>query len=216
MPGTLELNIEAVNRSLHPSMRMEARSDGAYIVVETLIKNDERAKQLVQQELDRIYFFTCVRATAEMVTGRVSATFTFSYAIHGPLPTALGPQNWTPEVALQLRLWAVAVDIPDPAIKILLFFQIIELAFPNTKDKTAYPPYTPFSPLHRRTEAMLLRHVVSHAGLPFPTTKMYLKYLGLEPMMADRSNPQWLEVISDKVDLVQEEAHEIIRNALLP
>jgi hypothetical protein len=213
---TLDLDIEAVNRSLHSSMRMEARSDEAYIVVETLIKNDERAKQLVQQELDRIYFFTCVRATAEMVTGRVSAIFTSSYAIHGPLPTGLGPQNWMPEVALQLRLWAVGVDVPDPATKVLIFFQIVELAFPNTKDKTAYPPYTPSFPPHRRTEAMLLRHIVSHAGRPFPMTKMYLEHLGLEPMMSDRSNPRWLEVISDKVKLVQEEAYEVIQNALQP
>lgn len=63
---------------------------------------------------------------------------------------------------------------------------------------------------------MLLRHIVSHAGRPFPMTKMYFEHLGLEPMMSDRSNPQWLEVISDKVKLVQEDAYEIIRNALLP
>lgn len=118
----LDLDIEAVNRVLHSSMRMEARSDGVYIVVETPIKNDERAIQLVQQELDRIYFFTCVRTTAEMVTGQVSTDLTLSYSIHRPLPTGLGPQNWTPEVALQLRLWAVAINIPDPATKILIFF----------------------------------------------------------------------------------------------
>jgi hypothetical protein len=210
---TLDLDLIAANKALTPCMRMEERSDGVYIVVETAKEEDEEAHQLVQRELDRIFFLTCVRISATMCSRRVYAEFPFSYRIHGQLPPNLVPQAWNSTIALQLRLWNVAVDIIDPATQILIYFQIIELACPNQND---YPKYTDESRApHPRTEAKLLRHLVAHAGeATNAATRMYLRFLGLGPVMADRSNPLWLRTIAGKVRHVQTEAHAAIKDAL--
>lgn len=209
----LDLEVVAVNRSLPSCMHLERRSDGVYVIVETRVEEDEGAHQLVQRELDRIFFLTCVRVRAEMCRRRVSADFILSYRIHGPLSAGLGPQNWTPTLALQLRLWNVAADILDPPTQVLIFFQIIEISYPNSAD---YPPYTNASGLpHPRTEAKLLRHLVSHAGQATnKQTKMYLQFLGLGPMMANRSDPFWIQVISEKVKHVRQEAYAAIKSVI--
>jgi hypothetical protein len=200
---------------------MKGLDDGVHIVVETLVEEDESAHQLVQRELDRIFFLTCVRARAEMCRRRVYADFTVSYRIHGELPAGLEPQDWGGEdwgstIALQLRLWSVAVDIADPPTQLLIFFQIIELAYPDTNDSVPYPIYVDATrPPHPRTEAKLLRHLVSHAGQAAKgQTQKYLQFLGLEPVMANRSDPAWLHAIVAKVKHVRQEAYAVIKSAI--
>jgi hypothetical protein len=217
----LDFDIEGVNASLPHGMHMEKRDDGVYIVVATPVEEDEDAQQLVQRELDRIFFLTCVRASAEMSRRRVCADLTLSYRIHGELPVGLGPQDWGEEdwgstIALRLRLWSVAVDIADPPTQLLIFFQIIELAYPDTNDSVAYPIYTDATrPPHPRTEAKLLRHLVSHAGQAAKgQTQKYLQFLGLEPVMANRSDPTWLQAISAKVNHVRQEAYAVIKSVI--
>lgn len=209
----LDLDIDAANRSLHPSMRLEKRTDGAYAIVETLKEEDEGALQLVQRELDRIFFLTCARVKAEMCRRRVQVDLVLSYDIHGALPTGLQPQEWNPTIELQLRLWSVAVDIVDPPTKLLIFFQIIELAH---QDATDYPKYTNSSQSpHPLTEAKLLRHLVTHAGVATgKETTLYLEFLGLGPVMADRSNPNWLRIVAGKVEHVRAVAYAAIKFAL--
>jgi hypothetical protein len=208
-----DFDVVAVNRSLPSSMQMEERSDGIYVVVDTPVEEDEVAQQHVQRELDRIFFLTCVRARAEMCRRTVCADFKFSYRIHGTLPADLEPQNWSPILALQLRLWDVAADIVDPPTQLLIFYQIIELSYPKPAD---YPAYTDASSApHPRTEAKLLRHLVSHAGHPTqPQTQKYLQFLGLGPVMANRSDPAWLQVISEKVKHVRQEAYVVINSVI--
>lgn len=206
---TLDLEIAAVNSALHPSMRMEERNDGVYIVVQTTKEEDEEAHQLVQRELDRIFFLTCVRASAAMCSRLVHADLVCSYRIHGRLPADLQPQEWNSTVALQLRLWNVAADMVDPAVQLLIYFQIVELAYPH---QDAYPKYTDSSRApDPKTEAKLLRHLVAHAGeATNNATKKYLQYLDLGLVMADRCSPQWLRIIADKVEHVRNEAYAAI------
>lgn len=95
----------------------------------------------------------------------------------------------------------------------LIFFQIIELTYPARVD---YPTYTDASHApHPRTEAKLLRDLVAHAGnAVYKQTQLYLQYLGLEPVMSNRSDPDWLRVVSQKVGQVQAEAYRVIDSVL--
>jgi hypothetical protein len=89
------------------------------------------------------------------------------------------------------------------------------LSHPDMRDEKVYPPYPDESqPPDPMTEAMLLRHVVAHAGAPRVPTEKYLKFLGLDPVMSNRSDPEWLRVIALKVVHVQEQARTVIQASL--
>ena len=210
----LDLDSGAVNKALPSGMHMEWKNERAYFVVETPVEEDANALALVQRELDRIFFLTCVRAHAEMIRRVVTADFPQSYWIHGFLPDELGPQDWTPELSLQLRLWSVAVDIVDPPIQLLIFFQIIELSYPDLQDHSQYPPYAGGEP-DRRTEAKILRHIVAHASeADRKQTKLYLQSHQLGKLMANRSDANWVAFITCKVRDVKALAKEVIEATL--
>jgi hypothetical protein len=206
------LDIPTVNRLLPEIMTAQTSNDEVYIVVRTSKEEDEEALPLVQRELDRISFFTGARARIEMIRRRVQASLTISYRILVPFPPELGPQQWHPTLALQLRLWSVADDIEDPPTQLMIFFQVIELAYPKLDDRSAYPKYTDASLVpHPRTEAKLLRHLVSHAGhATGKETRLYLEFIGAGPVMANRSDPTWLRLVGAKVAHVQTQAREAI------
>jgi hypothetical protein len=199
-------------------MTIEEKDDGTYISVETPVAEDPTAERDVHRELDRIFFLTCVRVRAEMCRTTVTSDLVCNYRIHGHLPQYIQPQSWTskPELALQLRLWSVADDTNDPPARLLIFFQIVELAFPETRDDAHYPAYKDVSiPPHPRTEAKLLRNLVAHAGKPTnPQTETYIKFLGLEEMLSNRSDPEYLRVIGEKAEHVKSEARKAIESAL--
>lgn len=213
-----ELDIASVNRSLHPDMQMEMRGRDLFVVVETSKEEDEEAHQLVRRELDRIYFFTAIRATAEMCSRTVRSDFPASYRILGLLPAELEAQDWNPIITLQLRLWSVADEITDSPTRLLILFQIIELTYPLKPNTPDYPKYESHHHApERRTEAKLLRHLVTHAEhASRRETQLYVRYLGLESdLMANRSDPKWLRIVSEKVGLVRDEARDVIRAAIL-
>jgi hypothetical protein len=199
-------------------MTVEEHDDGTYISVDTPVAEEPTAQHAVDRELDRIFFLTCVRVRAEMCRKTVTSDLSGHYKIHGRLPQNIQPQSWSRErtLQLQLRLWSVAVDTNDPAAKLLLFFQIVELASPKNDDVALYPAYNDVTrPPHPRTEAKLLRNLVAHAGVPSGTqTEKYLKFLGLEQMLSDRSNPEFLRVIGEKVEHVRSQARRAIESAL--
>jgi hypothetical protein len=204
-----------LNNFLPPGIHAEAKSDRTYITVETATTDDSRAQRLVDRQLDLIFFVTGVRVRAEMCRRLVSSDLVCSYRIHGSLQRGRQPQSWSNNLGLQLRLWSVAVDIIDAPMKLLLFFQIIELSYPDTNDENVYPPYSDTSKApHSRTEAMLLRHLVSHAGAARKQTEKYLQYLGLQPVLSNRSDPEWLRVIAEKVAHVEAEARAVIQASL--
>lgn len=190
-------------------MTVQDRRDGVYLSVETPEEGDLSAQGLVDRELDRVFFLTCVRVQAEMCRRRVIATQAGSWSVHTRLPLGIQPLAWSPELALQLRLWSIAVDVADPCAQLLLYFQIVELVYPQSSH---YPRYCDASIApDSRTEAKLLRHLVAHAGLANNSeTKKYLQYLGLGLQLSDRTKPEFLRTISDKVPLVREEARKAI------
>jgi hypothetical protein len=206
----LDIEIGVLNKFLPAGMHAEAKPDRTYITVETEAAEDSRAQPLVDRQLDLIFFITCVRVHAEMCCRQVSSDLVASYRVHGGLQHGKQPQSWSGNLGLQLRLWSVAVDISDPPTKLLLFFQIIELSCPvyiRYVDDTKVPD--------PKTEAKLLRHLVSHAGKPDQIqTQKYLQYLKLPPMLSNRSDPTWLRIIAEKVALVEAEARAVIQAVL--
>lgn len=212
----IDLEYDRFRAALPSTIDLKLQPDGYYATVETTGPDDSDTQQLIDRELDRIFFLTNVRLRAVACTAAGSVELNLVLRVLGSIPPGTCPQQWTDHLALQLRLWAMAVDSTDPCLSILLFFQIIELSYPETNDKTAYPKYTGDF-LHPRTEAKLLRHLVAHAGDDaYPETRKYLEFLGLPPCLSNLVHPDWKRVISKKVAHAKAQAHSVLQNALQP
>lgn len=214
----LDVDLKLLQQALPPSMRVEDRPDGLYVLVDTPIQDDPAAQALMDRELDRLHFLTCVEVRAEMCTRTVISDLRGSYRIHGNLPPDVRPQVWKDPLPLQLKLWSLAASTDDPPSKVLLLFQIIELSHPNTSDPTSYPRYCDarVAP-NPRTEAKLLRHMVAHAGSDIrPELEKYLSHIGLKPMLANHIDPAWRAAIASRVASVQQQAEATIKEALRP
>lgn len=211
----VDLDLGRFQEALPESMRVKQQDDGVYLEVDSESEEDEETQHLVDRELDRVFFLTFVRLRAEMCKRSVGASFESGYFVHGTLPEGLGPQAWNDELSTQMKLWSLAVFSRDIAMKVLLYFQIIELSYPELNCKAAYPIYTDEnrSP-EKRTEAKLLRHLVAHASKPLPQAETYLRHLGLPPMLSNLRHPQWDEAIKGRLHVVENEAREILRRKL--
>jgi hypothetical protein len=134
--------------------------------------------------------------------------------LHGALPVTIKPLAWSYELALQLRLWAIAAPHDDQLVKILLLIQVIELSYPPSKNN--YPPYVDHTtPPHPRTECKLLRHLVAHSGdVDGTDLKNYCAYLGLPALMLDRTDPHYVAVLTNKASFVELEARKVLASAL--
>lgn len=211
----VDLNLHRFRAMLPNSMSLDQRGDGLYLTVASPGSEDESTQSLINRELDRVFFLTCVRVKAEMVRRTVTAIFSGSWSVHGELPAGAGPLTWTDTVALQLRLWALASEAVDLSMKVMLYFQIIELSFPDTRDAANYPAYRDSStPPHPRTESKLLRHLVTHAGSPQSETRTYLRHLGLPEMLSNQVHVDWESTLSTRLAVVEGEARGVLRNAV--
>ncbi|MHB1174322.1 MAG: hypothetical protein ACYCZJ_04285 [Sulfuriferula sp.] len=212
----IDLEYDQFRAALPSNIDLKLQSDGYYATVESTGPDDPNAQQLIDRELDRIYFLTTMRLRAVAYPAIGTIQLNLVIRVLGDIPPGTRPQQWTPRLALQLRLWAMAVDSTDSCLSILLFFQIIELSYPETADEQAYPKYTGDS-LDPRTEAKLLRSLVAHAGVATRTeTLKYRDFLGLLPEPPDLVHPDWSRVISKKVAHVKAQAHSVLQNALQP
>jgi hypothetical protein len=211
VPSTAKhsLDLTLLQQSLPRTLNVRTEEDGLYIDVESESAEDSKAQFLLERELDRVFFLTLVRFTAVMVTRVVTASSTFHYVIQGQLPQDIQPMDWTYEKAIQFRLWATAMEVHDPLVRILLLYQIIELEQPN------FPAYPDASvPPHPLTECKMLRHLVAHAGdVKRPDLRRYCKHLGLPALMLDRTDPAYVEVVSRKLPLLEAEARRVLCKA---
>ena len=211
----VDLNLSRFRAMLPSSMSLENRVDDLYLTVASPGNEDESTQQLINRELDRVFFLTCVRVKAEMIRRTVTATYRGTWSVHGELPAGTGPLTWTDTVSLQLRLWSLASEVVDFSMKVILYFQIIELSFPDTRDAANYPPYRDSSvPPHPRTESKLLRHLVAHAGLPQSETRTYLRHLGLPEVASNQVHVHWESRLSTRLAVVEREARGVLRNAV--
>lgn len=208
-----DLDKDAFQRSLPANFKLKEENDGIYIYVESDVTADEQLESLVNRELDRHFFLTCVKIKAEIVKSRVTAELVFKYRIHGSLPANIRPQRWNYKLPIQLRLWALAVDSSNMLAKVILLFQIIELAFP---DSSQYPEYKDSSTApHPLTECKFVRHLVAHAGdVSGQKLKLYCNYLGLPERMFDPTDISYMELIKSKLNLLETQAKDVISKSL--
>ena len=204
-----EIEIDRFQRALPAGFLVERRMDGLFISLETSSEEDEKSQHLVDRELDRLFFLTGCRFRSEMCRRSIYCDLKASYCIFASLPSTIKPALWTPDLSLQLHLWAIASEAPDPIIKIFLLFQIIELSYPNN---SSFPDYLdPASPPDPLTECKLLRHLIAHSGKATGAqVKAYCTYLGLPPSMLDRTSPSQVNTISNKLRLVEEQARKCL------
>jgi len=204
------LKIDKFQQSLPAGFQVIKKDDGIYVAIKSANVEDQQSQYLIDRELDRHFFLTNVKIKAAMIRKVVSTCFTSRWRIQEPLRDDIWPQNWNYSLAVQLRLWSIAVDSADVMVKIILLFQIIELASPQ------FQPYTdPTQAPDPLTECKFIRHLVAHAGdVDRPQLKLYCEYIGMPPVMMDITDPDYYKIIASKVSLVQGEAKKIIESAL--
>lgn len=207
-----DLDKDAFQRSLPANFELKEENGGIYIYVELNVTDDEELKYHVNRELDRHFFLTCVKISAEIVKSPLTVTLDSSYRVHGSLPKNIRPQCWNYELPIQLRLWALAADARNMMVKVILLFQIIELAFPDK----SYPKYNESSivpdPL---TECKFVRNLVAHAGdVSSKELERYCNYLGLPALMLDPTDISYMKVIKDKLNLLEKQAKDVISRSL--
>ena len=213
--STIDIDIDIFRSSLNEEITLESREYGLYAKVTSVEPEDPSTQLLIDRELDRIYFLTCVRLRAEMCRRFPTGSFTSSNRVHGKLPADLEPLNWSYELTLQLKLWAIAVDSTDYLARTLLFYQIIEISYPVTNDDENYPAYTDHTKQPApRTEAKLLRHILIHAGDPRTETEKYLRFLGLPPRLSNLTHQNWHKKLSERLPIVEQQAREILQSKL--
>lgn len=211
----VDVDLALFRSTLPSSIILEEESGDVYATVDSTEPEDSSTQLLIDRELDRLFFLTQVRLRAEMCRRTVTASLKISYRIHGSLPPEIRPQIWSDQVTLQLRLWAVAADTEDIYLKALLFYQIIELSYPDTLNATAYPRYdNSLREPHPRTESKLLRHLVAHVGGAKRETSTYLQFLGLPPLLSNLVHPEWAGKIAERVAIVERQAQEVVQSAL--
>lgn len=211
--GEPDLEIDKFRESLPSDFRVIQKSDGIYVTIRSNVDEDKRCQYHIDRELDRHFFLTCTKIRAEMVRARVVSSLAIRYRIHGSLADDIRPQKWNYELAIQLRLWSIATDTIDIWAKLILLFQIIELAYPK---HTYYPKYTDSTkapdPL---TECKLVRDLVAHSGnVSSPQLKCYCAYIGLPEVMLDITDPEYCRIIAAKVTLMEAVAKDAIKSAL--
>jgi hypothetical protein len=211
--GQPDIDLQRFQQSLPDTFAVQEKKDGIYVAVESDSPEDERCQYLIERELDRHFFLTCVKIRAAMVRKTVTSTLPFRRRVHGALPADIKPQIWTYHLPIQLRLWATAVDTSDLAFKILLLYQIIEIAYPDRRD---YPEYNdPSTAPHPLSECKFMRDLIAHSGaVSSKQLKVYCKHLGLREVMHDVTDPHYTKVIASKAHLMEAEARRAIEKAL--
>lgn len=211
--GKPDLEIDKFQRSLPPDFRVAKRDDGIYVTIKSARTEEQRCQYLIDRELDRHFFLTCVRIRAEMVRTRVTSTLTARNRIHGSLPDDIRPQNWNYELPIQLRLWSIAADSTEIQTKLILLFQIIELTYP---ERSQYPEYTDSTKAPQPlTECKFVRNLVAHSGrVSSSQLNLYCSYIGFPNVMMDITDPNHYKIIASKVPLMETEAKNVIAKAL--
>jgi hypothetical protein len=175
----------------------------------------------VQRECDRIFFLTGMDMAPILVAKKQADGLWISFTDMGlelnvisSVPADVTKQHWHGSLPLQLRFWHLANSSAEPiGAKINFLFQIIEASYADIKD---YPTYTDSSiPPDPRTEARLLRNLVSHQGkINSHQLELYCTFLGIHSSFYDPSDTEFHNVINSRFHLVRDEAKKIIEHLI--
>jgi len=187
---------------------------------------DEQIRCKVQQECDRLFFLTGVQLKTnfirqEKVDGTITACATIANTITliKKLLPEINRQHWDVPLSVQLRLWNLAFSPSLPiASKANFLFQIIEISYPDTRDSYDYPEYNdPNKEPHPRTEAKLLRHLMSHGRgkkIQSPELQRYCNHLGIQKEFHDPTDIHFLRVINSRMSILVDESRRIIYESI--
>ncbi len=211
--GKPDIDIVKFGESLPQCFEVTEDGDGIYVTIKSKNGESEECQYLMNRELDRHFFLTSVRIRAEMVRSVRTASSKIAWETYNALPEDIAPQCWNYELPIQLKLWFVAVNAGDIPLKVILFFQIIELAYPNAGD---YPKYgDPSVVPHTLTECKLLRDLAAHSGkVGGKDLKRYCEYLKIPELMIDRTDPEHILILNQKLDLLEKQAKYVISKSI--
>lgn len=208
-----DIDIELFGQSMPRGFLIDNSESEIYISVPSSVPEDKSTQYLIDRELDRHRFLTTVNIKAELVTKRVRGKLQIRYRRHEKLNDDIKPQKWNYELPIQLRLWSVAIDAEELLLKVILYFQIIELSY---QSKKYYPVYQdtkiPPNPL---TECKLLRNMAAHSGKAASAQqKLYCEHLGIRPSMHDPTDLEFIRIFQSKIKLLKSEAKKAIEQSL--
>jgi len=220
------ITCEEIQRILSQNFILGQEDKNIFLIINADDEIDEnKAKFLIDRELDRIFFLTEKKIDSSLTLveypdGRKQTTVTIKYNINAiqKIPEEIAPQQWRNNIDVQLKLWVLAHSYNIPlAAKINLLFQIIEIEYPNTRDQNIYTLYSDSTIVpNPMTEAKLLRHIVSHGKSPIENDQLrkYCDFLNLSSEMHDPTNTQFIDVINRRLPIITRLAKEIIEAKL--
>lgn len=207
-----DVDITKLGESLPLYFDVIEEGDEIYITIKSKNGENEECQYLINRELDRHFFLTSVRVHAEMVRATMTGSQETGWATYNHLPENIAPQYWNYDLPIQLKLWSAAIGAKDISLRVILFYQIIELAYPDQ----SFPKYNDSSiapdPL---TECKFLRNLAAHAGeVDRKQLQRYCEYLKTPELMIDRTDPDNISILSRKLDLLQTQAKRIISKSI--
>ena len=196
------------------------------LVVESVntLPDDEIFIQ-VQRECDRITFLTGEALEPRFVrkdnpNGSTTTSDSRMCRTAGwcEIPADIAPQQWDDALQAQLSLWHLATLRQIPVVaKIMLLFQIIEIAFPDTKNDKDYPEYKDStSNPASRTEAKLLRDLATHGKKPMRSRQVqcYCMHHSIKCQSNDPTDAELRKLFNLRLTVIEEEARRIIHQSI--
>ncbi len=187
------------------------------------LSNEREVFYYVQRECDRLFFLTGEQLNPKLLRIEYSDKKRLfnevACIMHGfeKLQDDIDRQQWSHQLTLQLRLWQLA-HLPHlpVSVQIALLFQIIEISFPDTRNKQMYPSFQENDLVpHPRTEAKLIRDWVSHQEAKMRKPLLgYCRYLEIELRFFDPTDVQHQKKIPGLFEKVEREAEKVIHAAI--
>ncbi|MBC2703570.1 hypothetical protein [Desulfobacula sp.] len=199
------------------------QNDKTYLTVELPSgSNEYDSFFFLQREVDRLFFVTGARIKYDLISienndGSFTGFSDLKMMLQAvkQLPENIERQQWDAnDITVHLRLWTLAFspDIPLAA-KINLLFQIIETEHPDTNNNAVYPIYhDSTNPPDPKTEAKLLRHLMSHGKAPVTqnSLRQYCTFLGIPHEMHNPVDRSFISSIKKRLPVLINEARKII------
>lgn len=203
------------------------QKDKTYLTVELPSgSNEHDSFFFLQREVDRLFYLTGAMIKYDLISvenedGSFTGFGDLNMMLQAvkQLPENIERQEWdTNDITVHLKLWSLAFSPNLPlAAKINLLFQIIEIEYPKTSDNAVYPHYNdPTSPPDPKTEAKLLRHLMSHGNSPIKDNalKQYCSFLGIPQAMHNPVDQNFISSVKNRLAIVIEEARKVIDNKI--
>ncbi len=208
------------------NFQLNTETDKTFLIVTTEDTSESEVFIKVQRECDRIFFLTGEQLNpqfqytknAKGIKTCQQCITSNSWVIAKP-PQNIDKQEWDLTFTVQLRLWQLA-RLPNlpVAVKINLFFQIIEIAFPDRRNEINYPKYTDSNvPPYPIKESLFLRDLMSHGkgNIKNPELKRYCcEFLKVNESLHDPTDLAFMKAVEGRFNIIEEEARKVINGKI--